>query len=202
MMFVEGDVSDASSPQLINPVDLALDARHPREIITLNQHLVDNARSDKCWCRHTREGLITFAAFDYKRPGVIRKKEIEAAFVQQELYDRHVISMQQVGSYFKGNSFILLKQAVNYANRYKTKYVAFFDWVTLLLIFLGDQEENSGGIWCCATLIDDRKKMRRALLGFLERAYQASIAGGEQHLPPLIPPSSAATKNGKGRARR
>lgn len=202
-LLAEADVSDASSPQLINSVDLALDARHPRVVITLNQRAINSARTDKCWFRYTSGGPISFAVLDYKRPGVIRNTEIEAALVKQEHYDQHVAAVQRDGSYFGGNSFILLKQAVNYANQYNTKYVAFFDWETLFLIFLDDQEGTSGGMWCCATVIRDRKKMRRALLGFLERAYQASVAGGEQCLPPLLPPSSAGgSKSGKGRARR
>jgi len=49
---VEADVSDAASPQLINPVDLALAANHPKEIFHLNQEFIKSsisasARADK-----------------------------------------------------------------------------------------------------------------------------------------------------------
>lgn len=84
---------------------------------------------------------------------------------------------------FDRNSRILLKQAVNYANVYRTKYIAFFDWNVLVLLVLANQEGNDGGEWCHVTLVSDRLNIRRALLGFLERAYRVSI--GDPTLPPL-----------------
>ncbi|RMJ09803.1 hypothetical protein CDV36_010570 [Fusarium kuroshium] len=51
-LIVEADVSDAAAPQLINPVDLALAAHHPKEIYHFNQEYIKNyasasARVDK-----------------------------------------------------------------------------------------------------------------------------------------------------------
>ena len=72
-LLVEADVGDAAAVHLINPIDLALSARHPREIICLNQHAITpTVRADKCWLRSTPDGYAAFAVLDYKRAGVIR----------------------------------------------------------------------------------------------------------------------------------
>lgn len=200
-LLVEADVSDAAALQLINPVDLALSAHHPGEIVSLNQHIVGTARSDKCWYRCTPRGNKFFAVLDYKRPAVIRNWEFEEAMTNMDRYDQMVYKVQQSGRLFEGNSEILLKQAVNYADQYQTKYIAFFDWDMLLLLVMADQEGISGGTWCYATLIRNRGNVRRALLGFLERAYLASCRG-ESDLPSFIPPADDAGAGSSRRGRR
>lgn len=197
---VEADVADAAAAHLINPVDLALSARHPGEITCLNQHpITPTVRADKCWLWGPPENDVAFAVLDYKRAGVIRASEIEMAFVPPEQYAWYEEAVLRDGSRFAGNAWILLKQAVNYADQYETRYIAFFDWNTLLLLVLADQEGPTGGFWCYASLIRDRRNMRRALLGFLERAYQAKM--GADNLPPLIPPVADASAGSSSRRR-
>lgn len=201
-LLVEADVSDAAAAHLINPIDLALSARYPGQITCLNQHAITpTVRADKCWLWGNEESYVAFAVLDYKRTGVIRDSEIESAFVRLDDFQWHEQMVAQDGSRFGGNALILLKQAVNYADQYQTQYVAFFDWNTLLLLVLDDQEGPNGGIWCHASLIRNRGNMRRALLGFLARAYQASL--GDNDLLPLIPPvAGAAESSGRKRRRR
>ncbi|KAM6535576.1 hypothetical protein FALCPG4_005130 [Fusarium falciforme] len=91
----------------------------------------------------------------------------------------------KISTLFSHNSNILLKQAVNYCSQYETKYIAFFDWDSLLLIYLEDAEGNNGGIYCCIELLRDRSRFRRAFLGFLEAAYQSQKS--HSHKSPTYP---------------
>ncbi|KAL6361331.1 hypothetical protein LRP88_04798 [Fusarium phalaenopsidis] len=189
-LLLEADVSDASALQLINPVDLALSAHHPREIFQLNQEASNiigaRARADKTWHRRLGRGASRFAVLDYKRPGVIRLDEFADACYRLDDFRRRIASLDNGGpTAFYGNAEILLKQAVNYSFQYQTKYIAYFDWDTLLLIYLEDAEGTNGGIYCCVELLMDRSQFRRAFLGFLEAVYQSQ--GGHGHGGPTYP---------------
>ncbi|KAL2689403.1 hypothetical protein Neosp_003456 [[Neocosmospora] mangrovei] len=200
---LEADVSDASAVQLINPVDLALSAHHPKQILQLNQEastiVGGRARADKTW--HQRLGGSStrrFAVLDYKRPGVIQHNEFARALCDQKHLAQNLSRADKIYTLFAGNSNILLKQAVNYSNQYETKYIAFFDWDSLLLIYLEDAEEDNGGTCCCVELLEDRSRFRRALLGFLEAAYQSK--GGHSHGGPKYP--TTPTRSSRSNARR
>ncbi|KAH6974731.1 hypothetical protein EDB80DRAFT_880231 [Ilyonectria destructans] len=189
---VEADVSDASAVQLMNPVDLAISVGHAGQIHDLNQHVVHDtesshsARADKCWVWYRDGRPNYFAVLDYKKVGTLIDGEFFAAMPPPGQPHEVSIAQSRGVSYFDGNSYILLKQAVNYADQYGTRYVAFFDWNCLVLLFLEEQEELDGGQWCYLTLIRRRENIRPALLGFLERAFQSSVLG-ESRLPRFGP---------------
>ncbi|RSL78765.1 hypothetical protein CEP51_007929 [Fusarium floridanum] len=127
---------------------------------------------------------------DYKRPGVIRFNEFTRACCAPDEFDRRLARLGGKPTSFEGNAEILLKQAVNYACLYQTKYIAFFDWETLVLIYLGNIEKRIGGNWCHVEIVTDRRQMRRALLGFLEAAYQSCggrFRGGPVYPIPQVP---------------
>ncbi|KAK5995187.1 hypothetical protein PT974_03584 [Cladobotryum mycophilum] len=131
---------------------------------------------DRVWsCYDAKaEDWKRFAIVDYKRPGVIRRDEFRKALKERDYLDK---SHKEAPELFKKNSETLMKQAVNYADQYSTKYVALFDWDTLVLFYMESQDGNTGGECYFVTIIHNRKHMRRALLGFLERAYRANIQG-------------------------
>ncbi|KAM0417398.1 hypothetical protein ACHAPT_012633 [Fusarium lateritium] len=185
----EADVSDASASQLINPVNLALSAHHPRQVFQRSQEAFDAtgalARAYKTWHRYLDGGILHFAVLDYQRPGVIRPQEFAQALCKQENFSQQLAKAGKISTLFSRNSHILLKQAVNYSRQYKTKYIALFDWDALLLIYLEDAKDMSGGTWCCIELLTDRSRFRRALLGFLEAAYQSRRGHG--HGGPAYP---------------
>ncbi|KAF4459739.1 fic DOC family [Fusarium albosuccineum] len=143
---LEADVADAAAVHLINPIDMAISSYRPGSVISLNQHTVGTARTDKCWLFNGSEE-VPFAVLDYKRPGIIREKEFAKAFVLPQhtgTYSRRVTQMRR--RCFVGNSETLLKQAVNYSDQYQTKYVALFDWQCLLLLVLEQREGFNGGL--------------------------------------------------------
>lgn len=154
---VNGDVTSAATVQLLNPVDLALAARPGREIVSLNQHTAytepvrpHNARADKCWVWYDeRDKPHYVAVLDYKKLGTIVEGEFGKAILPPGTDHRwQVHRMFERGRHtlFKDNSAILMKQATNYANQYSTRYVAFFGWNCLILLYLVDAEENNGGL--------------------------------------------------------
>ncbi|KAK4175901.1 hypothetical protein QBC36DRAFT_378940 [Triangularia setosa] len=75
-------------------------------------------------------------------------------------------------TYFEKNPLILLKQAAAYAISYSTRYVALFDWNTLILIHFKDLSvvNKYCGDGIETTVIRNQGHMRMALLGFLQLA--------------------------------
>ncbi|KAL2887657.1 hypothetical protein HOO65_050778 [Ceratocystis lukuohia] len=164
----EADVADAAAVQLMNPVELAFCAIHTTPIRSANNYSASNrSRADKVWLRYGAvKGWEPFAVLDYKKIGTIKEDEVFKACISPSEYHH--------------------AQGVNYSYSYQTQYVAFFDWDVLLLLYFGDRTEWSGGTWCCLTIIKDKSHMRKALLGFLERAYK-SYMSGEASLKPIVP---------------
>ncbi|KPM42316.1 hypothetical protein AK830_g4237 [Neonectria ditissima] len=200
-IHVEGDVVDASAVHLINPVDIALSTKYPDSIISLNQHTREKARADKCWLYKHPVSQKYFAVLDYKRPGTIRDHEFRSAegrrgMTFEEKFD--LVAGEEGMSYFDDNARKLSRQAVNYAHKYNTRYIALFDWERLVLLVLEDQRNLMGGNWCCVTIIKNRSKFRPALLGFLEQAYQASQLSNPPLLRQLSQPGPRPSTHGMG----
>lgn len=189
---VEADVGDAAAAQLLNPVDLALALHNPQRIRAMNQLTEKKrrwvARADKVWMRYSSslDCWKHFAVLDYKRPETIKPTELRRACTDPKRLDRTLASLAG-RSGFRGKSYTYLRQAVLYAFTYDTPYIAFFDWDALILIVMADLMPGKliGGDFCYMSVITDKRLMRRALLGFLERAYQASVNGGERGMPPF-----------------
>ncbi|KIH89846.1 hypothetical protein SPBR_00904 [Sporothrix brasiliensis 5110] len=178
---VEGDVAEASSMYLLHAIDSVLSAYLPAGSFRfMSQHTLhgDNfsVRADRIWGLGIPDTLdlgAYFAILDFKRPTLIDPNDFGRALTWYEFNRRN--STGYLAPSFENNSQVLLKQAVSYSNLYQTKFVAFFDWHTLVLVVLADAQRILGGQYCFVTIVTDRKKMMRALLGFLVRAYNARI---------------------------
>ncbi|OAA62533.1 hypothetical protein SPI_04073 [Niveomyces insectorum RCEF 264] len=180
---VEGDVVSAAGIQLMNPVDLALCAQWPTELRFFHEHTAltvdggSQVRADRVWV--LRDGSETnnpdyIAVLDYKRVGTIRPSEFRSACMS---WNGFVSGTHGYGSRFAENASILMKQAVSYAHKYNTKYIALFDWDCLVLLVLANAEDNWGGNYCFVTTIVDKRRMRRALLGFVAMAFVSHNQG-------------------------
>jgi hypothetical protein len=138
--------------------------------------------------------MRAFAVVEFKKRGVIVPQEFRTAqrlnhVPSQNETNALVHSAQQYiqspppgdASFFMGNSRTLVKQAASYAIRHRTRYVALFDWDTLVLakfvrmnpaLSTHTLSLNGVGDYCETTIITSNHShnMRAALLGFLWEA--------------------------------
>jgi hypothetical protein len=138
--------------------------------------------------------MRAFAVVEFKKRGVILPQEFRAAqrvnnVPSQNETNALVQNAQQYlqnppsgdASLFVGNSRTLIKQAASYAIRHRTRYVALFDWDTLVLAKFVRMNpalsthalgQNGVGDYCETTIITSNhsQDMRAALLGFLWEA--------------------------------
>jgi hypothetical protein len=138
--------------------------------------------------------MRAFAVVEFKKRGVIVSQEFRTAqrlthVPSQNEINAIVHSAQQYiqstppgdASFFAGNSRTLIKQAASYAIRHRTRYVALFDWDTLVLadfvmmnpaLSTHTLSQNGVGDYCETTIIRSNQShnMRAALLGFLWQA--------------------------------
>lgn len=170
----EGDVVASSAVYLNNPVQLALEAT-AEKIYTHRSEVTQGSRTraDKIYYRHK----TSFAVLDYKMPGVLNRSEFQYGIIRS--YDNFAAARYQgrTNRYYDNLELrfarTLLKQSVHYSEAYRTPFIALFDWNTLILLVLHKREDSRGGDYCYITIVDDRKRFRKALLGFL------LIAGGD-----------------------
>ncbi|KAH7322393.1 hypothetical protein B0I35DRAFT_425754 [Stachybotrys elegans] len=181
----EGDVTCASSPQLMNPVDLVLSASHQTSIRVLNEATSHKAgRPDRVWDLAAHgQSVKHFAVLDYKRIGSLKKDDFRPRLSHYEHARRHNDFSAQ--SWPDDNANKVLRIATAYAKGWKTRYVAMFDWDLLILLVMERAHGSDGGEWCRVTFVHDRPKMRLALLGFLEGAYLAATQRDTNHLQSL-----------------
>lgn len=72
---------------------------------------------------------------------------------------------------------MLLQQAVHYSYKFKTPFVALFDWNALILLALFQREERMGGDYCYMTVVNQSTQFRKAFLGFLLAADEYGRGG-------------------------
>ncbi|VUC22959.1 unnamed protein product [Clonostachys rosea] len=203
----EKDVEVTSALTLINPVNLAFAANNAGSSLTdvnnfpsplQRSSTVPNQKvyADKVWVDDFDSARIGVAVLDYKRPGVIQDKEFAQACVNEEALEEVLAKTPK--SKFFANARILIKQAVNYAHMYNTKYVALFDWNILVLLVFDRNEGLHGGDYCRVTIVKERAKMRTCLLGFLQVAWEnRDTVNGSLH-PPEGSSSDEAVVQGRG----
>lgn len=153
----EGDVVNASTLYLTNPVHVGYQAVYPKDYylneLTKPRH--DGTRSsrvDRAYFlgepdNKQQPGNSTniFAALEYKKSGTINRERFQSGIVT----NYKAFEMAQEQSRYvdrdQNNVMILLKQAVHYAWRYKTPFIAICDYNTLLLFYMSKQDGNYGG---------------------------------------------------------
>lgn len=153
VLRTEGDVVDASSCQLLNPVHLALTSfyRHDN-VVMLNERnaTIDGAdnrsRVDRAWT-HDGDWEHPFAVLEAKRPGTINPEEFEMA-IQAGFHRRtsgELIRSRETA--FLDNSYELMAQAARYSVKYHTPYVTLLDWDHLVLAVMEKASGTNGGTY-------------------------------------------------------
>ncbi|POS73591.1 hypothetical protein DHEL01_v208009 [Diaporthe helianthi] len=81
------------------------------------------------------------------------------------------------------NVSILLSQATHYALKFKTPFIALFDYQTLILLVMDQASEKDGkakgGDFTYMTVMSDSSQFRKAFLGFLLCAHQHAEKNGD-----------------------
>lgn len=166
----EGDVVADSVLELNHPVHQALrkefpTAGHGSEVYSESS----SARADKVYYRKNQLGTVTrtFAALDYKAVSVIRVDQFRAAIVRNELSFNHSMDNHTLKFELATNAQKLLMQSVHYSKAYNTPFVALTDMRTLVLLVFVNRQGLTAGEYALVTVVEDPKRMRAALLGFL-----------------------------------
>jgi hypothetical protein len=198
----EADVVRSAALYLLHPVNMALSFRAPRTYKCSSEYISNtarrgNVRSDIVFFRQNGTAMQPMAVLEFKNRGILDhhpdswNKTLTAQRATGALLTPQVLASAKFGgaidnvvanapdnaahemTYFDGNPLILVKQAAAYAISYKTKYVALFDWNTLILIHFNslDIAGNYCGDGIHTTIIRNQAEMRLALLGFLELAH-------------------------------
>lgn len=169
-LMTEGDVVRCSTLYLAHPVHMAFGHFYgdPNFVFTAEASKSNIARADMLYST----SKTNFAVLEYKASGVIRKQEFDKAELTEN--KRASFMAEPFECNFHGNSKVLMTRAVHYASSYDTKYIALFDYRTLVLLYMDCVNGKDGGFHCLATIISKPENMRRALLGFLATAYLAS----------------------------
>ena len=194
----EADVVRSAALYLLHPVNMALNFRSPLDYKCFSEFKANTVRSDVVFIRRADNGVgvSCFAVLEFKNRGVLDlhrhpwDQTLTSGRNTGALLTQQVLASNAFGgninlvvgnapendaeemTYFDGNPLILVKQAALYAIKYKTKYVALFDWNTLILIYFNNLDIV--GEYCGdgirTTIIRNRGEMRLALMGFLELA--------------------------------
>lgn len=181
------DVALASEVHLIYPFGLAFDLARPLFVECkagpapeFGEDTESTPRADKVWLRPGYDVFPilwqNFAILNYESLGTIIRADFSAAYRTETQISAGQLDLPPgADTAFTGSSANIMRRAVRDARNYNTKHVAFFDWDFLLLLKMADvglvARDLVGGVSCKVCVVGNRKLMRRALLGFLEKAY-------------------------------
>lgn len=128
---------------------------------------------------------------EYKNRGYISRSEFEQGRMRDSSYANRsnildtIKRVQKKGyeSAMENNAMCLTKQAAAYSSKWKTRYVALFDWDNLFLWHFAGKDfsaqrkpsdlvgPDGHAKWAYGTPVVDRKHFREALLGFIIEGY-------------------------------
>lgn len=196
-MESEGDVVYGSAIYLNNPVHLALHAaqNHSRSCDVRSEvTLGTTSRADMGYFRNGR----AYAILEYKKPGAVSKRCARDDFERGVPKDPKMFAawMSNAEQRFKRDvrgaedTRFLLQQAVHYQDKFGARFVALFDWNSLVLLVLPPCRGvglNDRVSYAYITEVTDNRKFRRALLGFLLFSYRNSIGGPSGALENIQP---------------
>lgn len=171
--------NESQQVYLNNPVHIALElAQGPGYTHRSEDTRDGTTRVDKSYYRNG----VTYAVLDYKKPGYISKRGFLAGVPRSAAQYHSNISMSRGGarrSPWNEGTSMLLKQAVHYSYKFRTPFVALFDWNTLILLAFFKREERMGGDYCYMTVVDQSTQFRKAFLGFLLAADEYRNSGSQ-----------------------
>lgn len=192
----EADVVRSAALWLLHPVIIALQSEF-KLVGCYAEVTIDDCRCDAL----VKVNGQTMVVLEYKNRGYIPMDEFEEGRIHDSSYANRgeildtIRKVQLYGeSAMNDNAVCLTKQAAAYATKWRTRYVALFDWDSFFLWnFAGmDFRSRSGrspvGVahdghapWAFGTPVRRREDYRKALLGFVLEAYQNRNSAKFEH---------------------
>lgn len=181
-MNSEGDVIYGSAIYLNNPVHIALHEaqNHSRSCEVRSEvTLSTTSRADMGYFHNGQ----AYAILEYKKPGAVSERCARGDFERGVPKDSTMFAawMSRADKRFMRDvrggedTRFLLQQAVHYQNKFNVRFVALFDWNSLVLLVLPQCQGlglNDRVSYGYITEVTDNRKFRRALLGFLLTSYR------------------------------
>lgn len=212
ILVSEADVVRSAALWLLHPVVIALQSQFDKESVGCYAEVtIDDCRCDAL-IKINGEVIVVM---EYKNRGYIKKAEFFQGRRDGSVANRSNI-LDDINSLkddddresaMTNNAECLTKQAVAYSSKFKTRFVALFDWDALFLWHFAGKDFRTGGLtsrsnglygndghakWAYGTLVERRQDYRAALLGFIMEAYSNKWnAKFEQPARPPFEPSRA-----------
>ncbi|CAG9951477.1 unnamed protein product [Clonostachys rosea f. rosea IK726] len=175
----EGDVVNASATQLLNPIDTVLGLLP--SAFTIRDQLGSSSKrafADRTWVIQDRigqenkmrfqpDGTHAYAALDFKAPHSFDSNSFDIFYQTASASSALPTSGPPATSrpaVSTANTTRMLALALHYATQYRTRFIALFDWMTLVLFVFDDYNEPRT---MQVSTIEERDEFRPALLGFL-----------------------------------
>lgn len=164
------DVDRVANHYLIMPIQQAIHIKYPSAYISVGTETKQDRSTQLSFNIHQDDESKkkTIMTIMFKRPGVIKPEEFEAAACEEsekagclEKLDARKMETAITPSL---NAFCLTKQAAAYAQQGVCDYVALCDYDNLVLLHFND------GLESARITVVERKDFRKALLGFLIEA--------------------------------
>lgn len=184
----EADIVRSAALWLLHPVIIALQSEF-KLVGCYAEVTIDDCRCDAL----IKINGKTIVVLEYKNRGHIDMDEFNQGRIEDYSYSNRAAILDKIKnaqrnggeSAMDNNAMCLTKQAAAYATKWKTRYVALFDWDNFFLWhFAGmDFRQRTAGspsgvahdghaAWALGTPVRKREEYRKALLGFVLEAYQ------------------------------
>ncbi|KAG6356811.1 hypothetical protein INS49_014685 [Diaporthe citri] len=176
----EADVVEASAAYLRQPVQIAYQLVHPKDICLKQltkprKDVTAASRVDIAYFSEKPNDETTpgnssnvFAVLEYKKfDGLSREQFKKGTVSNSKDYATALRHSPFIGSKSQSSTEIVLKQATHYASKFVTPFVALCDYNTLILLVMNQVEGYDGGHYTYVTVVEKSVYMRKAYLGFL-----------------------------------
>lgn len=188
VLETEADIVRSAALWLLHPVVIALQAEFNSQPVECHAEVtIDDCRCDALVKINGKVVVV----IEYKNRGYISRTEFEQGRMRDGSYANRsnildtIKRVQRKGyeSAMENNATCLTKQAAAYSSKWKTRYVALFDWDNLFLWHFAGKDftpsrkpsdllgPDGHAKWAYGTPVLDRKDFRKALLGFIIEGY-------------------------------
>jgi hypothetical protein len=205
----EADIVRSAALWLLHPIVIALQKSFTKQQVGCYAEVtIDDCRCDAL----IKIGGLVVAVIEYKNRGYIKRAEFEKGRMRDPSYANRgnildtITRAKKQGyeSAMENDAMCLTKQAAAYSTKWKTRFVALFDWDNMFLWHFAGKDfqakckpsdlvaSDGHAKWAYGTHVEDRRDFRKALLGFIIEGYNDRFgAKFTEPKPPPFEPSRA-----------